>query len=381
MSRVRRSDTVITFEFILGPAGEFFFLEVNTRLQVEHPVTEAITGVDLVEWQLRVADGQPLPLAQEDIAASGHAIECRIYAEDPEDNFRPSPGQAVAVRWPPGVRVEAAFDEAGAVPASYDPMIAKLVTEGRDRAIALRRLHEAVRATSVLGVSTNLGFLGDLLQQERVVAGEMDTHLVDTLVASTVPRDRTVAAACAAAMTVPVASGPAASPWTGTIGPMDRGALSPDAPLGRMVTCDGGRIRHAAILERSRGRLLVDADGQRFSIALSERDGVFDGTAGGSRWTGLRTPAGFDVVVDGYRTLLVRPAPGPADAADADNLIRSAMPGTVVGVSVGPGDPGTAAGRRPGYPDARHESTGRAGEHTYCGGGGGRGHRRRVRAT
>ncbi|NBH01795.1 biotin carboxylase N-terminal domain-containing protein, partial [Amycolatopsis sp. SID8362] len=205
-----------TFEFILDGDGRFFFLEVNTRLQVEHPVTEEITGLDLVEWQLRVADGEPLPLPQWRIGATGHAIECRVYAEDPGHGFRPAPGHAEVVRWPADVRVEAAFDESGAVPGFYDPMVAKLIAAGPDRGAALARLRAAIDETTLIGLTTNLGFLAELLDEPRVVEGRVDTHLVDAFTARPEPHFRDAQAlACAAAMAVPAA---AASPWTGTLG-------------------------------------------------------------------------------------------------------------------------------------------------------------------
>ncbi|MGW6156185.1 acetyl-CoA carboxylase biotin carboxylase subunit, partial [Streptomyces sp. NPDC055144] len=176
-----------TFEFILDSAGDgdggFYFLEVNTRLQVEHPVTEAITGLDLVEWQLRTAAGEQLPLAQGEITTSGHAIEVRVYAEDPDADFRPAPGRALATLWPTDLRVDAAFDGAGDVPVFYDPMIAKLIAHDPARPAALARLLHAVRSTAVLGLTTNLGFLADLLRDPRVSAGLIDTHLVDEFAA------------------------------------------------------------------------------------------------------------------------------------------------------------------------------------------------------
>ena len=126
-------DNAGTFEFILSDTGEFYFLEVNTRLQVEHPVTEAITGLDLVEWQLRCASGEALPLAQKDIHATGHAFECRVYAEDPANDFRPAPGKAIHVSWPQAARVEAGIVDGGEVTPYYDPMVAKLITQGQTR--------------------------------------------------------------------------------------------------------------------------------------------------------------------------------------------------------------------------------------------------------
>jgi len=251
-----------TVEFILDVRGEFFFLEVNTRLQVEHPVTEEITGLDLVQWQLLVAAGEPLPMAQHEITTTGHAIECRVYAEDPSAGFRPAPGDALAVAWPAGVRVEAALDEPGPVPAFYDPMIAKLVAHGPDRATTLRRLRSAVVETAVVGLTTNLGFLGELLAEPRVAAGRLDTDLVDEFVAgAATPARAGVAAACAAAMSVPMATRPA-SPWLGGPTAADRAALDPDAPLGRIMLRHNGTEHEVRLAGRTRGAVLTDAGGR-----------------------------------------------------------------------------------------------------------------------
>ncbi|VVJ22074.1 Uncharacterised protein [Amycolatopsis camponoti] len=327
-----------TFEFILDGDGRFFFLEVNTRLQVEHPVTEEITGLDLVEWQLRVADGEPLPLPQWQIRDTGHAIECRVYAEDPEHGFRPAPGHAEAVRWPRDVRVEAAFDESGAVPGFYDPMVAKLVATGADRPAALARLRTAIAGTTLVGLTTNLGFLGELLAEPRVAEGRVDTHLVDDFTARPAPHDRDARAlACAAAMAVPDRAA-TASPWTGTVGAFDRAALDPDAPLGRIVLRRDGRDHEARLVARDRAGLHVEAGGRRFTVSAEPvPGGLFRGTVGTTRWTGLPTADGYEIVLDGHRVAVARRtfAEGGGDASDG--AVRTPMPGVVVGVACEPG--------------------------------------------
>ena len=151
-----------TVEFIVDRGGTFFFMEMNTRLQVEHPVTEMITGVDLVEWQLRVAAGEALPLSQERIAIRGHAIEARIYAEDPERGFLPSIGRIAHLRAPQvsaEVRVDTGVRAGDEISQYYDPMIAKLIAWGEDRDAALRRLRAALDQYQVVGVTTNVDFL------------------------------------------------------------------------------------------------------------------------------------------------------------------------------------------------------------------------------
>ncbi|MFJ4897072.1 acetyl/propionyl/methylcrotonyl-CoA carboxylase subunit alpha [Streptomyces sp. NPDC088727] len=192
-----------TVEFIVpgGDPAAYCFMEMNTRLQVEHPVTELITGLDLVEWQLRVASGEQLPYAQEDITLTGHAVEARVCAEDPARGFLPSGGAVLALHEPQGggVRTDSGLGEGGEVGSLYDPMLSKVIAYGPDRATALRRLRAALADTVVLGVPTNAGFLRRLLGHPAVVAGDLDTGLVerevDTLVPDGVPEEVYAAAA------------------------------------------------------------------------------------------------------------------------------------------------------------------------------------------
>ena len=170
-----------TVEFLLDPQGRFYFLEMNTRLQVEHPVTEATTGLDLVRLQLEVAAGRPLPFRQEDVQARGHALECRVYAEDPHHDDRPSPGTLRHVSWPegPGVRTDAGVATGSEVTVHYDPMLAKLVTWGATREESIERMQAALRETAVLGVVTNLDRLQAILAHPLFRAGELHTHFLD----------------------------------------------------------------------------------------------------------------------------------------------------------------------------------------------------------
>jgi acetyl-CoA/propionyl-CoA carboxylase biotin carboxyl carrier protein len=161
--------------------SNFYFLEVNTRLQVEHPVTEEVTGLDLVELQLRVAAGERLPLAQEDVTRSGWAVEARIYAEDPAAGFLPSSGEVVAYREAPGVRVDSGIEERTIVGTDYDPMLAKVVGRGDDRDEALERLRRALGETVVAGPTTNTAYLRALLARPEVRSGEFDTGLIERL--------------------------------------------------------------------------------------------------------------------------------------------------------------------------------------------------------
>jgi 3-methylcrotonyl-CoA carboxylase alpha subunit len=171
-----------TVEFIAEQDGRFYFMEMNTRLQVEHPVTEMVTGIDLVEWQLRVAAGEPLPARQSDLALSGHAIEARIYAEDPEREFLPSTGKLIHVRFPegsPDVRVDAGVQEGSEISPWYDPMIAKLIVRGADRAAALARLRRALGEIEIAGVTTNVAFLGRIAASRAFSQADLDTGLIE----------------------------------------------------------------------------------------------------------------------------------------------------------------------------------------------------------
>lgn len=193
-----------TVEFIVPGTdpSAYYFMEMNTRLQVEHPVTELITGIDLVEWQLRVASGEPLPFAQDDIRLDGWAIEARICAEDPSRGFLPSGGTVLALNEPQGngVRTDSGLSQGTEVSSLYDPMLSKVIVHAPDRATALRRLRAALADTVTLGVPTNAGFLRRLLAHPDVVSGDLDTGLVERDAESLVPEgvpDEVYAAAAA----------------------------------------------------------------------------------------------------------------------------------------------------------------------------------------
>jgi propionyl-CoA carboxylase alpha chain len=169
-----------TVEFIMDAEGKYYFLEMNTRLQVEHPITEMITGLDLVEWQIRVARGEKLTLQQEDIKSSGHAIELRIYAEDPMNKFLPSIGTLNKFSIPEGdgVRVDTGFEEGDEIPIYYDPMIAKLVVHGDHRASAIKKMHRALNDYHIDGIKSTIEFGHFVLDHEEFNNGQYDTHFV-----------------------------------------------------------------------------------------------------------------------------------------------------------------------------------------------------------
>jgi excisionase family DNA binding protein len=170
-----------TAEFLLAPGGEFYFLELNARLQVEHPVTEMVTGLDLVEIQLEIAAGRPLGLSQADVVMLGHAVEARLYAEDPWHEFLPATGEVLALAWPhgEGIRVDAGVGEGDVIGTRYDPLLAKLIVHAATRREAVANLSVALDDTSVIGLTTNRGFLGWLADQPALVRGQTFTPFID----------------------------------------------------------------------------------------------------------------------------------------------------------------------------------------------------------
>jgi geranyl-CoA carboxylase alpha subunit len=170
-----------TVEFILAPDGQFYFLEVNTRLQVEHPVTELVTGLDLVRWQIQVAEGRPLPVSQEQVTFTGHGIEARVYAEDPAQGYLPATGTLALWREPQdaGVRVDAGVSTGDAITIYYDPLVAKINAHGADRTEALRRLERALRRTTLFGVRNNIAYLRRVLLHPAFLAGAISTEFLE----------------------------------------------------------------------------------------------------------------------------------------------------------------------------------------------------------
>ncbi|MGB1254113.1 MAG: ATP-grasp domain-containing protein, partial [Candidatus Promineifilaceae bacterium] len=181
LARSVRYSSAGTVEFMYTNDGTFYLLEMNTRLQVEHPITELVTGIDLAKWQIRIAAGQPLNVAQAALQQRGHAIECRVYAEDPANQFLPSIGTIAYCRFPtmPNVRIDAGIATGSEVSTYYDPMLAKVIVWGRDRSEAIERMIAALRQTSILGVTTNLTYLLTILQERQFQAGETTTRYLD----------------------------------------------------------------------------------------------------------------------------------------------------------------------------------------------------------
>jgi acetyl-CoA carboxylase biotin carboxylase subunit len=191
-----------TMEFLVDAGRNPYFLEMNTRLQVEHPVTEMVTGEDLVKLQIRIARGERLPFGQEELGQRGHAIECRVYAEDPDQGFLPSPGTITALRLPggPGVRDDSGIYEGYEVPVHYDPLLSKLVAWGYSRQDAIRRMRRAVAEYKVLGIKTTLPFFERVLHHSAFLSGDFDTSFVERVFAAEDrARERPVEVAVAAA--------------------------------------------------------------------------------------------------------------------------------------------------------------------------------------
>ena len=250
-------------------AGAFWFIEMNTRLQVEHPVTEAVTGLDLVEWQFRIAAGERLPLSQEQVELRGHAVEARVYAEDVENGFLPSPGRIVALQWPADIRVDAGVEAGATVTPFYDPMIAKLIAHAPSRDAALDRLGHAIDRTLMAGPRSNLAFLAALCRAPEFRSGRIDTGFIDRNLAAlgAVPHEADYAAAALGAARLLAQSfasqdGVAdaqvddeASPWAARDGFQLGGRRSVSTP----VVVDGERI--AAAVSYGAEGIRVDVNG------------------------------------------------------------------------------------------------------------------------
>ena len=337
-----------TVEFIVGGdrPDEFFFMEMNTRLQVEHPVTELVTGLDLVEQQLLVAAGERLVMDQGDVRFVGHAIEARVYAEDPARDFLPSGGTVLRLREPSGdhVRVDSGIDTGTVVGSSYDPMLAKVVAWGPDRATALATLDEALADTVVLGVTTNVAFVRGLLADPAVRAGHLDTGLVERLapglVSGAVPSDVWVAAVMAGLVEreqTRTSDDPfdTLADWRlgGPAWVDHRFAVGDHAPVALALRGDAA----AADVRREDGtrvRVFAEAVGDELLVRVADREVLWAHAvdpATGVRWLGR----------DGS-TWAVREAPAHVargrEVADGAGPLLSPMPGTVTAVHVSPGE-------------------------------------------
>jgi 3-methylcrotonyl-CoA carboxylase alpha subunit len=350
-------------------ADGFWFIEMNTRLQVEHPVTEAVTGLDLVEWQFRVAAGETLPLTQGEIRIDGHAIEARVYAEDPEHGFLPSTGRLAALQLPNDIRVDSGVEQGGEVTPFYDAMIAKLIVHEKTRAAALDRLAAALDRTLIAGVRSNVAFLASLCRAEEFRSGKIDTGFIDRNLAAlgAVPHARDLAAAAAGVAVLLNAEivreaprhdddGAAAthSPWAARDGFQLGGVRSVGIPVlvdgeaanaavaygtdGLRVTveniapaADGNVVEageEAYVLRQGRQTRVRIKDFTAAGEAASVGDGVVKAPMHGRV---LELLAGIgDAVVAGQRLAVI-------EAMKMEHTLRAPFAGTVTQVSVGIG--------------------------------------------
>ncbi|HWS75375.1 MAG TPA: acetyl/propionyl/methylcrotonyl-CoA carboxylase subunit alpha [Quisquiliibacterium sp.] len=344
-----------TVEFIVEPDGRFYFMEMNTRLQVEHPVTEMITGQDLVEWQLRVAAGQRLPLLQDELAIHGHSVEARVYAENPDKGFLPSTGRLRYLSTPEaaafeagtaaGVRIDSGVREGDAISPFYDPMIAKLITWGRDREEAIARMDRALGGFDVVGPATNVAFLQRLMRCGAFAGADLDTGLIERerealLPAPAAPSAVALAVAAAAVVCIEDAGAAAsADPWT------QRTGWRPCGWQSRPMTFSRGEASFPVTVVHARRGYTVHAGED--TVCLSD----LDWDAGSRRLSGLVGEEAFDVraVLEGETLHLFGPA-GPRqfgyapplahagdDAAEGGTL-TAPMPGKVVALLCAKGD-------------------------------------------
>ncbi len=356
-----------TVEFIVGAddPAHFFFMEMNTRLQVEHPVTEMVTGIDLVAEQIRIAAGRPLTTSQENIALTGHAIEARVYAEDPARGFLPTGGTVLLMREPDGdgVRVDSGLTHGQRVGTDYDPMLAKVIAWGPDRATARTRLHAALARTAVLGVTTNIAFLRALLAHPDVAAGRLDTGLVerelDGLGDADLPAGALPAHALAAYGLARLAeaqpAGPVIDPWDVPSGWRVGGV---PAPLVWRPALPGGGIAEVTVTGTPTAATVTvtvnvtgepAATGEPRTAAvrtLADDCSELLITVGGRsrRWWYARDGATRWLGADGAAWRIVEADPAAHTGAESAGAaeVRSPMPGTVIAVHVAAGEQVTA---------------------------------------
>ncbi len=342
-----------TVEFLLDTDGSFYFMEMNTRLQVEHPVTEMITGQDLVEWQLRVAAGEPLPCRQEELAISGHAIEVRVYAEDPAKNFLPSIGQLRHLRQPQEnahVRVDTGVRQGDEVSMHYDPMIAKLIVWDHDRTRTVRRLQQALADFQVIGVTANISFLAAVAANPAFAAAELDTGFIERHRADLFPEtepasDRILALACLDVLLsrtreageVARASGDPFAPWHGT----DGWRLNSDN-FHRLDFIDNGEPVQVTVHFRRNGYLMELPGGSLQAGGSIDDDGDLCADLGGNRCRATVVRHGQDLTIlcDGHSHLLTINDPSlfETEQEEVGGRLTAPMPSTIVAVMVAAGD-------------------------------------------
>ena len=344
-----------TVEFIVEPSGRFYFMEMNTRLQVEHPVTEMITGLDLVEWQLRVANGEALPLTQEQLVRNGHSIEARIYAENPDKNFLPSVGTLAYFALPPHtafanaeIRVDGGVRMGDTISPFYDPMIAKLIVWGKDRDQARARMVQALAQTKVVGVHTNVAFLTRLMTDTAFATGDLDTGLIErqrsTLLPPAAPaRPEALALAVAALLGCEAPSPSGNDPWAQTDG------WRVDGVYRRELLWAEQEVVHRCVLQRQGAVQVLEIEGECYPFKQRKCETTvagafeFELTLGAALVLGTVVLRGerYEVFSSGKMSSLIRQNPlaqaGGGQVELAGGL-TAPMPGKVIAVHVSPGD-------------------------------------------
>jgi propionyl-CoA carboxylase alpha chain/3-methylcrotonyl-CoA carboxylase alpha subunit len=329
-----------TVEFIADAseglrADRIWFMEMNTRLQVEHPVTEAVTGLDLVEWQLRVASGEPLPLKQEEIRLNGSAIEARLYAENPTAGFLPSTGPLTHFRLPSNrVRVDAAVEEGGEVSAFYDPMIAKLIAHAPNRTAAAARLAAACGAVEVWPVKTNAAFLVRCLEHPDFVAAAIDTGFIEHRLEALLPGPEAPPHVVAAAAVADAARiKPDATPWAGAPGGLF-GFRMNTSPYAQVRLERNGEVSATLLTAPSADEWTADTDAWLFPVRRGERGWIVGDVATATVVMGAHILV-FD---EGAAFEFTEVAEAAGVESSADGAIISPMPGKVILVSVAAGE-------------------------------------------
>ena len=345
-----------TVEFIAEPDGRFYFMEMNTRLQVEHPVTEMITGMDLVEWQLRVAAGERLPKTQQELQRCGHSIEARIYAENADKDFLPSIGRLIHLEFPDheafinaDVRVDGGVRAGDTISPYYDPMIAKLIVRGADRDQARARMLRALAATQIVGVHTNVAFLRRLMADEAFAEADLDTGLIErrreTLLPAPVPATReALLLACAAVLEQEkAASALTIDPWA------ERCGWRVDGSYRRMLSFQDSESVQEVLIDMVDGVTSLTVDAERAAVEISSQT---NGVASvlhvallmrSSRVSGtvVRQGGRFDVFVSGKcETLTLKDPLASTGQAEADHAgsLTAPMPGKIIAIEVKAGE-------------------------------------------
>ena len=329
-------------EFIVSGdrPDEFFFMEMNTRLQVEHPVTEMVTGWDLVEWQVRIAAGERLTVAQDDIVARGHAIEARVYAENPAAGFLPTGGPVLGLIEPigAGVRVDSGLSPGMVIGSDYDPMLSKVIAHGADRADALRTLDRALADTAVLGVTTNIDFLRHVLSDDDVASGRLDTGLLERLDYRHADAGDEALIAAAAYRWLQRWPAAPADPWQVPSG----WRIGQPAPTTVRLRC-AERTEHVRITGDPLAAVVRVEDGPSRTLEARWSEPELTVTLDGVRSTSTVAAADHEIwLASGGRTVLVeevRESPvRPEDELGGDTELTSPMPGSVVAVGVADGE-------------------------------------------